>query len=100
MGYDMSMKNIATGLQRMGTVEGWKGAAGRLGIISPQTPNTNLGSKGVPNLRNAAATPASAPTAQAGGGMRDRDFVMKIDGREIGRIASEQMKKEYSYSYG
>ncbi len=94
-----SVYDVATGEIDMSLGEGERKIRSFLGM-SPQTPNTNLGSKGVPNLRNAAATPASAPTAQAGGGMRDRDFVMKIDGREIGRIASEQMKKEYSYSYG
>ena len=32
--------------------------------------------------------------------MRDRDLVIQIDGREIARVASKHLKKEYGFSYG
>jgi hypothetical protein len=73
----------------------------RPGMFSatPQTSNTTLPSNAT-TVREANTQATMAPVAQMSTPVNNRDLVVQIDGKEVGRVAAKEINKGLSYSYG
>lgn len=74
-------------------------AATRLGVPEMLIPNTQLRGNAT-TAREANTQATMGPVSQMSTPVNNRDLVVQIDGKEVGRVAAKEINKGLSYSYG
>jgi hypothetical protein len=62
-------------------------------------PNTQLRGNAT-TAREANTQATMGPVSQMSTPVNNRDLVVQIDGKEVGRVAAKEINKGLSYSYG